>query len=94
MLQLKCYDVSNSYRLYDGEKVRALKRRCHHFDIVEEFLVKLSALYPSLRIKEVLHKYEKRKAGKTKRRLFLFALGYIKLWPGVAAKHQAKPGRP
>jgi dolichol-phosphate mannosyltransferase len=75
-LNLKCYDVSNSFRLYRGEQVRALPLQCDHFDIVEEILVKLAGTQPGLRIKEVPFTFEKRKAGRTKRRLFLFALGY------------------
>jgi len=77
VLNLKCYDVSNSYRLYHGDQVRSLHLRCDHFDIVEEILVKLASAHPGLRIKEVPFTFEKRKAGKTKRRLFLFALGYL-----------------
>lgn len=77
VLGLKCYDVSNSFRLYRGGDVRALKLECNHFDIVEEILVKLAALRPDFKIKEVPFTFEKRKAGKTKRQLLTFILGYI-----------------
>jgi dolichol-phosphate mannosyltransferase len=76
-LQLKCYDVSNSFRLYRGDDLRALQLECDHFDIVEEILVKLAALRPGFRIKEVPFTFEKRKAGKTKRQLVRFIFGYI-----------------
>jgi dolichol-phosphate mannosyltransferase len=76
-LSLKCYDVSNSFRLYRGDDLRALQLICNHFDIVEEILVKLTVAQPGYRIKEVPFVFEKRKAGKTKRNLLLFALGYI-----------------
>ena len=77
VLGLKCYDVSNSFRLYRGDDVRALHLECNHFDIVEEILVKLAALRPDFRIKEVPFTFEKRKAGKTKRQLLTFILGYV-----------------
>jgi dolichol-phosphate mannosyltransferase len=76
-LRLKCYDVSNSFRLYRGADVRSLTLECNHFDIVEEILVKLAALRPDFRIKEVPFTFEKRKAGKTKRHLVKFILGYL-----------------
>jgi len=76
-LGLKCYDVSNSFRLYRGDDLRALSLKCNHFDIVEEILVKLATARPGYRIKEVPFVFEKRKADKTKRNLVLFALGYI-----------------
>jgi dolichol-phosphate mannosyltransferase len=76
VLGLKCYDVSNSFRLYRGADVRALQLECNHFDIVEEILVKLAALRPDFRIKEIPFTFEKRKAGKTKRQLLTFIVGY------------------
>jgi dolichol-phosphate mannosyltransferase len=76
-LGLNCLDVSNSFRLYRGDDLRKLRLKCNHFDIVEEILVKLINLHPGYRIKEVPFVFEKRKAGKTKRNLFTFALGYF-----------------
>jgi dolichol-phosphate mannosyltransferase len=75
-LGLKCYDVSNSFRLYRGDDLRTLQLKCDHFDIVEEILVKLTVAKPGYRLKEIPFTFEKRKAGKTKRNLLLFALGY------------------
>lgn len=77
VLNLNCYDVSNSCRLYRAADVKALDLECSNFDIVEEILVKLGAMHPGLRIKEVPFTFEKRKAGKTKRRLVIFILGYV-----------------
>ena len=77
VLNLKCYDVSNSFRLYQGNDVRSLQLECNHFDIVEEILVKLVGSRKEFRIKEVPSTFEKRKAGKTKRRLLVFILGYL-----------------
>ena len=76
-LQLKCFDVSNSFRLYRGNELRALRLECDNFDIVEEILVQLNAGDRPLRIKEVPFVFEKRKEGKTKRNLVAFARGYI-----------------
>jgi dolichol-phosphate mannosyltransferase len=76
-LRLKCYDVSNSFRLYRGADVRSLDLECNHFDVVEEILVKLVDLRPNFRIKEVPFTFEKRKAGQTKRQLLTFILGYL-----------------
>jgi len=90
-LGLKCYDVSNSFRLYRGADVRVLHLECNHFDIVEEILVKLAALRPNFRIKEIPFTFEKRKAGKTKRQLITFILGYVgTLWHLVRLKAKAR----
>jgi dolichol-phosphate mannosyltransferase len=81
VLGLKCADVSNSFRLYQAEQVRGLTLECDNFDIVEELLVKLSYSKPAFTILEVPFTFEKRKAGKTKRKLLAFALSYIAtLW--------------
>jgi dolichol-phosphate mannosyltransferase len=77
VLRLKCFDVSNSFRLYRGADVKRLHLECDHFDVVEEILVKLAATHENFRIKEVPFTFEKRKAGKTKRRLITFILGYL-----------------
>jgi dolichol-phosphate mannosyltransferase len=76
-LGLKCYDVSNSFRLYRGADFRSLRLTCNHFDVVEEILVKLLAINPGYRIKEIPFNFEKRKAGKTKRNLITFVFGYV-----------------
>ncbi len=83
-LGLACYDVSNSFRLYRGDQLRGLDLECDNFDIVEEILVKLKAHHPSLRVREIPFTFERRKEGKTKRNLVLFAIGYVftlcRLW--------------
>ena len=76
-LGLPCADVSNSFRLYRGDDFRALVLECNHFDIVEEMLVKLFFGRPGFMVKEVPFVFEQRKAGKTKRKLLVFALGYV-----------------
>jgi dolichol-phosphate mannosyltransferase len=94
VLGLKCYDVSNSFRLYQGDALRRLTLECDNFDIIEEILIKLSASRPDFRIKEVPFTFEKRKAGTTKRRLVAFALGYLATLARLARfKRQARKDR-
>jgi dolichol-phosphate mannosyltransferase len=81
VLGLKCADVSNSFRLYRAEPVRGLTLECNNFDIVEELLVKLSYSKPGFTILEIPFTFEKRQAGKTKRKLIAFAFSYVAtLW--------------
>ena len=77
ILGLRCADVSNSFRLYRGADLRALHLECEHFDIVEEILVKLNSSREGYRVVEIPFTFEKRKAGRTKRNLLVFAVGYI-----------------
>lgn len=77
VLGLKCADVSNSFRLYQGDEFRRLTLECDNFDIVEEILVKLFFARPGYVLKEVPFVFEQRKAGKTKRKLVVFAIGYL-----------------
>lgn len=76
-LGLRCADVSNSFRLYRGDDVRALTLRCENFDIVEEILVDLVFTRPGYRVKEIPFTFQKRQEGRTKRDLFSFALSYL-----------------
>lgn len=81
VLGLGCHDVSNSFRLYTGDDLRALKLQCDNFDIVEEILVQLTSAHLGYRILEVPTTFEERKAGKTKRKLLAFAFSYVAvLW--------------
>lgn len=77
VLGLQCADVSNSFRLYRGDDLRALSLECENFDIVEEILVKLCYAKDNFNIKEIPFVFEKRKAGKTKRNLLIFIISYI-----------------
>jgi dolichol-phosphate mannosyltransferase len=76
VLGLKCKDVSNSFKLYPGSKLRGLRLRCDNFDIVEEMLVKLVRANPRLRILEVPFTFKKRMFGQTKRNLLSFVFSY------------------
>jgi dolichol-phosphate mannosyltransferase len=77
VLGLKCRDVSNSFRLYDGEALRSLSLECENFDIIEEILIKLSLSKKDFEAIEVPFTFGTRKEGKTKRNLFKFAVSYL-----------------
>ena len=57
---LKVNDCSNSFRMYDSEKLKSLRLECINFDIVEEILIKLQLMYPNLAIGEVPVHFKKR----------------------------------
>ncbi len=76
VLGLKCKDVSNSFKLYPGDALRALKLRCDNFDIVEEILVRLVRGNPGFSILEVPFTFKKRMFGQTKRNLMTFVFSY------------------
>lgn len=76
VLGIRCRDISNSYRLYDGDQLRALTLRCNNFDIVEEILFKLIRNKKAFKIKEIPFTFKQRLFGQTKRRLMLFVVTY------------------
>lgn len=77
VLGLKCSDLSNSFRLYQGAPLRSLTLECQNFDIVEEILLKISLAKAPFTIREIPFTFEARKSGKTKRDLFAFILSYL-----------------
>lgn len=77
LLDLDCYDVSNSFKLYKAVLLRELKLSSGNFDIIEEILIKLKKRNKQLKIKEVPHYFKKRMYGKTKRNLIVFAFSYF-----------------
>lgn len=76
VLNIHCRDVSNSFKIYKGDDLRAIQLHCDNFDIVEEILVKLSRRR-TLRIKEVPFTFKKRMFGESKRSLVLFVFSYL-----------------
>lgn len=76
ILGLKCKDVSNSFKLYPGDALRALTLTCGNFDIVEEVLYKMVRRNPGFRILEVPFTFKKRMFGQTKRNLMKFVFSY------------------
>ena len=41
VLNIKCKDVSNSFKMYEGQHLKELTLRCENFDVVEEILFKI-----------------------------------------------------
>lgn len=75
--QLNCKDVTNSFRLYRGMRLRAMTLQSDNFDIVEELLIKICSGPRAGKLKEVPVTFERRKAGESKRNLVAFAFSYI-----------------
>ena len=81
VFQIQAKDVSNSFRLYNSEKLKKLTLDCRNFDVVEEILIKLRRRNKDFQMKEIPIFFACRKAGKSKRNLFIFACSYLKtIW--------------
>lgn len=76
VLNLKCKDVSNSFKLYRGDLLKNLVLYCNNFDIVEELLFKLSRMKRDLSICEVPYVFKARMFGHTKRNLIAFMFSF------------------
>lgn len=77
LLGIPCKDVSNSFKLYCGNSLKALKLSCNNFDIVEEIIFKICRDNRQIRILEIPYFFKVRLFGKTKRNLLLFILTYL-----------------
>ena len=77
VLGLKVSDMSNSFRIYDAAKLKAIKLTCDNFDILEEILIRLTKKFPDIQILEIPTIFNNRLHGKSKRKLFKFILSYI-----------------
>lgn len=77
VLGIKCKDISNSYRLYHGEQIRAIQLTSDNFEIVEEILLRLTRQYKPLRVLEIPFTFKQRLFGKSKRNLVVFIFTYI-----------------
>ncbi len=84
VLGLPCKDVSNSFRMYNGDLLRSLPLQCDNFDIVEEILVRMRLARGRLSFKEVPTHFNERECGETKRSLVRFVASYLstmaRLW--------------
>ena len=76
LFHLSVKDVSGSFRMYRTEQLQKLDLQCDYFDIIEEILIKLS-LQDHFRCREIPLRFSKRKAGDSKRHLFVFISGYL-----------------
>lgn len=77
-LKIKVKDISNSLRIYKAKDIKSIKLESDNFDIVEEILIKLCLNNNEYKIREVPITFEKRKQGKSKRKLMKFIFSYIK----------------
>jgi len=77
VLNIKCRDVSNSFKLYRAELLKDLKLYSSNFDIVEEIIYKICKKNKSVRIREIPFSFKKRMFGDTKRNLVLFIITYL-----------------
>lgn len=77
ILQIKCKDLSNSYKLYDAKQLKNISLYCNNFDIVEEIIYKISKNNKPIKIKEIPYVFKKRIFGETKRSLVLFVFSYF-----------------
>lgn len=78
LFHLNVKDVSDSYRIYDANKLKSVELQCDNFDIVEEILIKLRFYYPDMDIREIPIYFDKRAYGKSKRDLVRFVFSYLK----------------
>ncbi|MBI3928843.1 MAG: glycosyltransferase [Armatimonadetes bacterium] len=76
ILNLNCKDVSNGYKLYRTDLLKAVPLSCSGFDVVEEILYKLNKRH-RIRIKELPYSFKRRMFGESKRNLPLFILFYL-----------------
>jgi dolichol-phosphate mannosyltransferase len=77
LFNLQCKDVSNSFKLYNGDQLRSIHLKCEDFDVVEEILIKLKRQNKKLSIKELPFLFKERMFGHTKRNLLAFVFSYI-----------------
>lgn len=77
VLNLRCKDVSNSFKLYRSHHLKQLQLHCQNFDVVEEILFKIKCQDRCVRIKEIPFTFKKRMFGTTKRNLFTFVFSFI-----------------
>jgi dolichol-phosphate mannosyltransferase len=77
-LGLQIRDMSNNFRLYRGEQLRALSLMSTNFEILQEILARLAWGPAQARILEVPITFEKRNAGESKRNLSAFIISYLR----------------
>jgi len=75
--KINAKDISNSFRMYKSEQLKALTLECNNFDIVEEIIIKLSKQFSPFRMLEIPVFFDQRKHGKSKRDLVKFIFSYL-----------------
>lgn len=77
VFHIKLKDVSNSFRIYNADKLKSISLSCSNFDIVEEILIRLNLKFGGLNAKEIPVYFNKRIFGESKRDLIRFIFSYI-----------------
>lgn len=77
-LGIKANDISTNYRLYHINDLKSIELKSNSFDILQEVLLRLKIYKPNLVIEEVPITFTKRVYGKSKRRLMIFIMQYIR----------------
>jgi dolichol-phosphate mannosyltransferase len=71
-------DLSNSFRLYRGEQLRAIRLDSRHFDIQEEILARLLwETDPAASCIEIPFRFKRRAHGESKRSTLLFVVAFL-----------------
>jgi dolichol-phosphate mannosyltransferase len=78
VLDIKCQDISNSFKLYKATDLKALNLQCDNFDIIEEMMYKIKKKNGALNVKELPFLFKKRMFGNTKRNLLVFMMSYMR----------------
>jgi len=76
VFEINVQDISNSFRIYNAEKLKKLNLQCNDFDVVEEILILLNSIH-SAKIKEIPVEFKKRAIGNSKRNLMKFIFSYL-----------------
>lgn len=77
VLNIKCNDVSNNFKIYKTSLLKGIHLYCNNFDIVEEIIYKICKNNKKIKIKEVPFTFKKRMYGQTKRNLIIFIITFI-----------------
>lgn len=85
VLRMPQHDVSNSFRLYRGDLLRAVPTSSMHFDIQEELLARIQwDNGPAVRVLELPFHFRKRMHGESKRSMLVFVGAFtsamLRLW--------------
>lgn len=72
-------DISTDFRIYKKFLLKEIVTECDNFDVIEETIFLLKRKYPSLKVVEIPIHYRQRAEGISKRKLFRFIIGYLKL---------------
>ena len=76
---IPAYDISNSFRLYQGDLLRKVHPKFVNFDVLEEILVRIlwGDASGAGTVLEIPFRFEQRKHGKPKRKLIVFAIQFV-----------------